>query len=263
MENTLHEILGNLTPSELDELANAGFDARAPRGVLKRIEKSAIEKAGVRPAKRKRYFKPLMIAAAVIIFGALFTASATRGNFVKFFAGGKEVEGEYRDYVDHDGYRHVSFEAVVPIDLENYAILIDVDEPDYEKAVQVFTEENAPELFERIAENYYEHDKIERERNALKAAGVPEDELPVLYYNLDLGIEMKFSEYLAWSWHESYYDDNGKEWKTGWSGTKGGEFMSVSGKSSECRSYTKSHKEDGTRTIREEFYYYVGEQKQE
>lgn len=197
----LQDFFVTLTPSELDELAPAGFDAKAPRGALKRIENSAIEKAGVRPAKRKRYFKPLMIAAAAVVASAatLFTVNAaTDGNLVKFLFNDEEYSGDTYDYVDEDGVRHVTFDAVVPIEVDTYAVIFDADEPDQEKAVRVLTEESDPDFFEKLRAHYEKSMQIWEERNALRESGVSEDELPEFLDIEDYGIVLKDREICAY-----------------------------------------------------------------
>lgn len=102
--------------------------------------------------KRKRRLKPLIIAAAVMIFMLALVVTvnaATEGGLVKFFMGGKEIEGDYIDYVDHKGYRHISFSATLPIYEENFAIIFDVDAP-CEEAVRVITDDTDREFMDRI-----------------------------------------------------------------------------------------------------------------
>lgn len=56
--------------------------------------------------KSKFRFKPLIVAAAIIITSlvSLHTVNAaTQGAVVKFFMGSEKIEGEYYDYVDGHG----------------------------------------------------------------------------------------------------------------------------------------------------------------
>ena len=113
---------------------------------------SLIEKEESPMTKRKRRLKPLIIAAAVMIFMLALVVTvnaATEGGLVKFFMGGKEIGGDYSDYVDHKGYRHISFAATLPIYEENFAIIFDVDAP-REEAVRVITDDTDREFMDRI-----------------------------------------------------------------------------------------------------------------
>lgn len=115
--------------------------------------KSLIETKEVSMTKRKFRSKNLVIAAVITIISmvSLFTVAnaVTQGAVVKFFMGGEEVEGEYYDYVDNDGFRHISFGAVLPIYEENFAIIYDVDAPQGEN-VHVITDETNPDFMEKL-----------------------------------------------------------------------------------------------------------------
>ena len=113
---------------------------------------SLIEKEECPMTKRKRRLKPLIITAAVMIFMLALVVTvnaATEGGLVKFFMGGEEIGGDYIDYVDHKGYRHISFAATLPIYEENFAIIFDVDAP-REEAVRVITDDTDREFMDRI-----------------------------------------------------------------------------------------------------------------
>lgn len=258
------KILGDLTPTELDELFSTDSTARAPRGALTRIERAAMKKAGIR-AKKRKSVKLILVAAVIAAASAatIISGNASGGKFFTLTLFGEEVEGEYRDYVDHDGYRHVTYEVVVPIDLENYALLIDVDEPDPEKAVQVFTEETHPEIFAKIEECEVAYDKAYNARRELKKAGVPDEELPEVRNDLlgdNYGIELTDSQYFSLTWSGSYTDENGMKWNLGFGHNFGGEFLNVKGKDHEARTFFNDNRneEEGTKSIGLEFIYYVG-----
>ena len=112
--------------------------------------------------KRKFNVKRLLFAAAISIVSMflLLTAvnAATKGAVIKFFMGGEEIEGDYIDYVDNKGYRHISFTATLPIYEENFAIIFDVDAP-REEAVRVVTNETDPDLMGRIRQYHFDKDK--------------------------------------------------------------------------------------------------------
>ena len=102
--------------------------------------------------KRKHKTKRL-VAAAITVFTLLsvFTVAnaATEGSVVRFFMGGREIEGDYGDHVDREGFRHITFNAVIPIDADNFAVIYDVDKP-WGENVRVITEEADPEFVERL-----------------------------------------------------------------------------------------------------------------
>lgn len=294
-------ILGNLTPSELDELAGAGFDAKAPRGAVKRIRKAAVEKAGLdsspRATERKRRSikKPLIIAAAAVVASAatLFTVNASmEGNLVRFFINGEEVEGEHRDYVDHDGYRHVTFEAVVPLELTNYAVIVDVDNP--EEFVRVFTEDTDPEFLDSIRqyleastewsrkswELYKEAcawkgvewesvrqkmgvlDQIYEE--AVAAGALDPADRPIYPTPEDFGIYLTDTQELLWEFYWTETESNGVVMCHGEGGGYSGKFkynrfVPEAKKYTACMGTKNRDYENNTKTLVLTYVFYVGE----
>lgn len=117
--------------------------------------KSLVEKEGASMTKRRFRLKTLIITAAIAaiaIFSvvSLLTVNGdVQGDIYKFSMGGEEIEGEYNDYVDNDGFRHVSFRAVLPIYEQNFALIYDVDAPRGEN-VRVITDETDPDFMDRI-----------------------------------------------------------------------------------------------------------------
>lgn len=294
-------ILGNLTPSELDELAPASFDAKAPRGAVKRIEKAAVEKAGLgssmsaterKSRSTKKRLKPLIIAAAAVVASAatLFTVNASmEGNLVRFFINGEEVEGEHRDYVDHDGYRHVTFEAVVPLELTNYAVIVDVDNP--EEFVRVFTEDTDPEFLDSIRQ--YQAASIECGRKtwglidkacewkgvdrktinnmsvldqiydeAVAAGAIDPADRPTDPTPEDFGIFLTDSQELIWEFYWTDVNSNGVEMCHGNSGGYSGKFKyqkTPKGKNYRSSTGTKNRDyENNTKTLVLSYVFYVG-----
>lgn len=219
-------------------------------------------------AKRKLRFKPLIITAAVIITSVvslLTVNAATNGALVKFFMGGEEIEGGYRDYVDHDGYRHVSFEATLPIYEENYAIIFDVDAP-AEEAVRVITDETDPEFMDKLRQY---KDAIDNYRHAL---GVWKNDPEHNDYPGDVppgcetvGLVFKDSELCSYSL--GYVTkDSGFYLRDGY---LGGKFMSMGaaeGHPSGCGSPDYDPRdghydwESETKTMLVSFFYYVGKE---
>lgn len=124
----------------------------------KRIKKniaalnSLIEKEENSMTKRKFVLKPLIIAAVITVSSMLLliTVNASmKGAVVKFLMGGEEIEGAYFDYVDNKGFRHVSFEATLPIYEENFATIYDVDAP-REEACRLITDDTDPEFMDKL-----------------------------------------------------------------------------------------------------------------
>lgn len=253
--------------------------------------RSLIETEGNTMTKRKIKIKPLIIAAAVIIASAatLFTVNAsTGGNLVKFFIGGQEVEGGYRDYVDHDGYRHVSFEATLPLYEENFAVIYDVDAPTQEEAVRVITNDTDPDFIDRLhqylaacdeasevsremwAKIYAwkgrdmrddeadERDRVKQE--ALEAGVFKEEEWTKQPAPADFGLVFKSSELCQYS--ITYFVDGMPNGGRG--GSLGGEFMFTG--AAEGHPSGGGHESDKsgidyeneTITMTFSFYYYVG-----
>ena len=194
---------------------------------------SLVDPEGVILKKRKVRIKPLIVAAvAASVVTLLAVNAAGGGNLVKFFVGGKQSEGEYRDYIDHDGFRHLVFNAAIPIDLDDYAIIIDVDAT-YDNALRVITDDNDPEFMDKLRS--YAHTE-DREGN-------------------DFGLTRE-SEVCAWSIRE-ILDDGTRHVSYGFLGEEfmhsgAAEGMKSGGSISECDN------EDNTKTITISFYYYVG-----
>lgn len=105
MNNTLEEILGGLEPNELDELLPDNLDPELPKGALKRIEKMALRKAGLKNKKRGRFdyrvWAPIAacLVLAVSLTGVAAAAEVREYNAaVDFFAeNGLSAEGLSRE----------------------------------------------------------------------------------------------------------------------------------------------------------------------
>lgn len=143
--------------------------------------RSLIEKEENSMTKRKFYLKPLVIAAAIAVFSALTLVSvnaAMQGGIVKFFMGGNEIEGEFYDYVDGDGFRRISFGAVMPLYEQNYAIIYDIDAPQ-EEAVRVITDETDREFMDKLRAYKKALDDYRDERRAwLDEKGLTNEDIP-------------------------------------------------------------------------------------
>ena len=200
--------------------------------------------------------KPLLIAVILIFSLSLLTAAyaATNGRLVSFFLGDKEIEGEYHDYVDKDGYRQISFTADLPIDAENFAVIYDVDAPLGEN-VRVITDETDPDFMDKLR-RYKEADFNVGEA-AEKAALRPGEGRITTYTppdHEDFGLVFKDSEICT---YQLYFEENSEYY----SQILDGKFMhtgAAEGKPSGFeRSYSHYDRENGTRTFKVTFYYYV------
>lgn len=214
--------------------------------------KSLIETEDSAAVKRKPRSKPLLIAAAVCIASAvtlLTVNAATRGAVFDFFTGGEKIEGEYYDYVDRKGLRHISFEATVPLYEDNYAIIYDVSAP-REEAVRVITEDTDPKFMEKLRKYteavwaYYDAHEYTQD---------PEDDFPD---STEFGLVFKDSEMCMYNvaFPPNHPISSG-EW-----GSVGGKFMnSGSGHpSAVIHQNVVIDRENETKLFREAFYYYAG-----
>lgn len=189
--------------------------------------------------KHRSKLKPPIIAAAVVAaaFATILTVNAAGGGVItRFFMGGEEREGNYRDYVDHDGFRHVSFDALIPIDEENYAIMIDVDAP-AEEAVRVITDETDCKFMDMLRLRDRQSD--------------PDNE--------ELGLIFKDSEACAWHLHETS-DDGVRHCGSGFLGEVFMRSGAAEGMPSEGKTNAEYDHESGTKIITTSFYYYVGKE---
>lgn len=249
---------------------------------------SLIEKEESSMTKRRFYLKPLVIAAAIAVFSALTLVTvnaAMQGGVVKFFMGGKEIEGEFYDYVDGDGYRRISFGAVMPLYERNFAVIYDVDAPQ-EEAVRVITDETDREFMDKIRSLKETEDNYWGERDAwIEANGLTKEDLsdpdskynddpnfdkstePVYPEPEDFGLVFKDSELCVYSLgYLTQYDGFSGD------GTLGGNFLHTGtayGHPSGSGSNAFGDEDDGgcyydyeneTQTYKYQIYYYAGKQ---
>lgn len=228
----------------------------------KRVEKNIaslkalIGKEEKNVTKRKFRFKPLIVAAVIAIFSgvSLLSASAAIQTYtVDLFMGGREIEGEYSDYVDGKGFRHITFSAVLPMDEENYAIIYDIDAPEGEN-VRVLTDEQYRDLMEKIRMYHEANNDHFREYgdHPCQHDGIAFE---------DFGIVLKDSEYCSYEWMERT-----DEYVQGGGGGFGGEFLHTGAAlkgPSENREHYDYDYENNTKTLTMTFYYYVGKEQAE
>lgn len=198
---------------------------------------SLIEKEESYMTKRKFRFNPMMVTAAIIMTSvvSLLTVNAAtkrtanadiKGTAVNFIMGGEEIEGEYLDYVDEKGFRHISFGATMPIYEENFAIIFDVDAP-REEAVRVITDETGSEFMDNIR-RYRKASKeafdavsvLEKTENGATIRSADPDLLPKPE---DFGIVLKDSELCTYRF--GFVSRN--EGFSCSDGTLGGEFLTT------------------------------------
>lgn len=107
MKDILENVLDSLEPGELDELLPDDFDSALPKRRLVRIEKTALEKAGLHTQKtRRRHFRTWAPAAACLILMICFAGVAAAaeakeyGDAISFFTeNGLSAEGLSREDV--------------------------------------------------------------------------------------------------------------------------------------------------------------------
>lgn len=224
-----------------DKLAPQKSDDELLRAVLSGKREGSM-------AKRKLRSKPLFIAAVIIIVSLasiLTVNAATQGAVVKFFMGGEKLEGSYDDHVDEKGFRHITFEAVLPIYEESYAIIYDIDAP-RKDAVRVLTDDTDLEFMEKLRQ----YDEV-----AFKCSALPDSE--------DFGLVFTDSEKCIYNLR--YTADGGFDFH---GGALGGEFMHT-GAAEEHRSGVVIKADGGeyvydweneTKTLTVSIYYYVGKE---
>lgn len=243
--------------------------------------KSLIEKEENTMPKRKIKFKPLIIAAVIAVasLASLITVNAaTKGDLVEFVIKGEETEGECLDYVDRKGFRHVSFNTVIPFGVEFYATIYDVDAPKGE-ALRIITYDTDPEFLDNLQKYLAARDAwFDKEKELMSEENaVPQDgelsgfdatthvwgadpkNAPKLE---DFGIVLKTSEICHYK-HVTY-GENG-DYFGGGGGSLGGDFLT----SGEAGHHPSGRGGNGRNTIDYEnktfedgmsFYYYVGKE---
>ncbi len=256
--------------------------------------RSLIEKEEKSMTKRKLRFKPLIIAAIAVAVSALSLVTvnaATKGAVVKFFMGGEEIEGEYYDYVDEEGFRRVSFGAVMPLYENNYALFYDVDAPQGEN-VRVLTPKSDPEFFENlglyreaqdkaIEDNKAMWAKIEAwkgdfdksygyvwdavKQEAIESGIIDPSEMPEFPKPEDYGFVFKDSELCLWRY--GFIDKDDPSHFRLHDGQFGGKFLQTgaaygkpSGIGAKDPNECHYDYENETQTIKITFYYYVGKE---
>ena len=206
-------------------------------------------------AKRKFRLKPLIIAAVIAILSGVSLMSAcaaVQETAIKFSfsIGGEEIEGGYSDYVDSRGYRHITFSTVLPMDEENFAVIIDVDAPQGEN-VRVLTDEPYRDLMEKIRMYHEANNDHFREygTHPCQHNGIAFE---------DFGIVLKDSEFCEYEWSERT-----DEYVRGGGGGFGGEVMHTGAalkKSCSGGQYYDYDYENNTKTFTVKYKYYVGKE---
>lgn len=260
--------------------------------------RSLIETEENAMTKRPRKLKPLIIAALITIIStlSLLTVNAAmQGAVVKFILGGENVEGEFYDYVDSDGFRRVSFGAVLPLYETRYAFIFDADAPKGEN-VRVLTPDTDPEFFEKLRLFLEAKERVDEKFNAerdaqhkavrewkgisesdwddldgeIKAAAVDEAEKAGIVepldstwswyiYPEDYGLVFKDNELCAWTYGHIDRENHSDYRMT--DGEFGGKFMETGAAENmpQGGSNELHHDyENETTTFKHTFYWYVG-----
>lgn len=153
VNNTLEEILGGLEPNELDELIPNDLDSELPKDALKRIENMALQKAGLKNKKRRRFnyrvWAPIAacLVLAVSLTGVAAAAEVREYNAaVDFFAeNGLSAEGLSREDIKAV-YRDISTNRFTN---DKTAEVIRRSVP----GVEIFREEPTPEELSALWNN--------------------------------------------------------------------------------------------------------------
>lgn len=219
----------------------------------------------IRTKRRFRLERLLIAAVMMIISLSLLTGAyaASRNSVIKFLMGGIEIEGEYYDFVDRKGLRHISFSAELPIDEENFAIIYDVEAPPGEN-VRIITEETDPDFIEML--RLFEEEKQQIDKKFLEGIE-PSGGNPAIYElpgkpdyppPEDFGIVLKESELCHYN---LYFDEASELFTSNVGSVLGGDFMDTEanyGKPSGLRRGFSYDRENGIKIFEESFYYYVG-----
>ena len=224
---------------------------------------SLIETEEGNMTKRGFRLKPLLIAAVMTVISlSLVTVSyaATQNSVIHFVMGGRMIEGEYYDYVDKDGFRHISFGAALPIDAEDFAVIYDVDAPKGEN-VRVITDETDPDFMEKLRLfKAADYNVWKGARNAANKTG-PKSEKYTPLKPENFGLVLKDSEICTF---QLYSKGNFEENFEYYSRTLDGKFMhtgAAEGMRSEFRrEYSNYDYVNRTKTFKITFYYYVGKE---
>lgn len=251
------------------------FDKLAPPKSDDELLRAVLSGKADDPMKKRKFrFKPLIAAAAIVItslVSLLTVNAATKGAVVKFFMRGESIEGEYYDYVDKKGYRHISFGTTLPIYEENYAVIYDVDAPQ-DKAVRVITDDTDKDFMDKLRRYRKAIDDFWDAREAwCKEHNVtPKDIADTDFNDFDLpypdpedfGVACKDNELCLFNL--GFVEENGL-WES-YQGSIGGKFMN-SGIAKGLPSGVGDDDagciydwENKTKTFRESFYYYVGKE---
>lgn len=136
---------------------------------------------------------PLIVALVVCI--SINAAATVDGEELTLSIHGQEIRGAYIDTVSKSGYRHIEFVSYIPYDMDNYAVIIDV---------------NAP-----VGENV----NIIDDEETLEKFGGPGEE--------EFGYEIAEDEYCYYTRNEVIPAGEiyAEDWYHGWGGIRGGEFM--------------------------------------
>ena len=180
--------------------------------------------------RRIKKFRPLFIAAIALIsvLSVFITVSAVlKGEPINFLMGGKNVEGEFYDQINKEGYRNISFRAEIPIDANNFAVIFDIAAKEGEN-VKVITDETDLEFM----------NKLRKRMNIIKD------------YKIDDNIQLKDSELVAFELT-----------RPGGScgGTIGGEFFNSGAAYGKHSKFVEEYEyKETTKILKVTFSYYVG-----
>lgn len=147
---------------------------------------------------KKNIFSAIAVFALIAVLAVCFSinaSAAVSGEKLTFSIRGQEMQGEYIDEINSRGYRHIEFISYVPIDMSNYAVIINVDAP-FGKNIRVIDDEETLEKFGN-------HEK-----------------------GVENSFEVADNEICYFERKEVYVKENSADdWVHEWGGTRGGEFL--------------------------------------
>ncbi len=184
---------------------------------------------------KKCIFPAIAVFALIAVLAVCFSIGAVAtvsGEELMFSVRGQELKGEYIDEIDSRGYRHIEFISNVPIDMSDYAVIINVDAPVGDKI------------------------KVIDDEETLKKFGCSTNGVESCFELSDNEI-CYFSRYEMMPENENFADDINHEW----GGIRGGKFLSK-GEAAHKRSdngvtYDYDH-DNGMIRVTFELNYYVG-----
>lgn len=104
---------------------------------------------------KKFFFSTVVVFALIAVLAVCLPKNATakvNGEKVTFSIRGQEYQGEFSDEIDSRGNHHIEFISYLPINMSNYAVVVDVDAPVGDNIKIIDDDETLDELFGKFSE---------------------------------------------------------------------------------------------------------------